>query len=230
FRTFGDPAGGGVARLSVVSGNLPVLCPEFFYEALIHRCVDRSAIDQRRDRSDRLVAEGRENKLVKSRSASDKRQSRLQPGILVLLGETEGHGRYHHGEDSVGVTLDLRQVRTEVGGAERGPELLYHLPAGFLKSALKAANLFPAEGVVCRDRRDLLITKCFRDVLAERMVRLTRGPSGSDSPFYRLALCEVIGRDHGPNGRDPVFIHLWRQGVAFVREEDTGHRMYVVAL
>src|SRR5262245_42268283 len=84
-----DPPRRRVARLGVVSGNFSVLRPEFFDKPPINWRVDRSAVNHRCDGADRLVAEGTENKLIKARPASDQRQSRLQPRVLVLLGKPQ---------------------------------------------------------------------------------------------------------------------------------------------
>src|SRR4029453_10029396 len=56
------------------------------------------------------------------------------------------------------------------------------------------------------------------------------GPAGADGPLHWLALREGVGRNHGPNGRNPVLIDLRCQRVALVGKEDSGHGMDVVAL
>ena len=90
FGAFVDPARYGVTGFRVVGGNLSVLRFVLLDEALVHRSVDRGAVDERRDRPDRLVAERRQYELIKGRAAADDWESRFESRVLVLLGESEG--------------------------------------------------------------------------------------------------------------------------------------------
>src|SRR5207245_10329345 len=117
--------------------------------------------------ADGLVAERRHHELVERRAAADERQLRLQPGVLILLAKARRRDRDHEREHRVRVALDLGEIRREVRGVERGPQLLHDLAPVLLERLLEAADDLPAEGVVDTDDGDLLVAEGLRRVLTE---------------------------------------------------------------
>jgi hypothetical protein len=91
--------------------------------------------------------------------------------------ELQRHRPDHQREDRVRVGLDGRQVRAEVLGAERRPDLLDDLAAALLERLLEAAHHLVAERVVGGDHRDLLVA-LLAGPFAERVARLRAGPAG----------------------------------------------------
>src|SRR6266508_206828 len=120
----GYPSRAGVGGLREVRGDLAVLLPVLGHEPLVDRVVQGGAVLEGRHPADGLVAEGRQHELVERGPAADEGELRLEAGVLVLLGEPQRRAGHHQGEDGVRVALDLREVRREVGGVQRGPELL----------------------------------------------------------------------------------------------------------
>ena len=97
--------------------------------------------------------------------------------------------------------LMRRDVRPEVLGAERRPDLLDDLPAAGLEGALEAADHLVAEGVVGADRDDLLVA-LFAGPLAERMARLRARPAGADQVRDTSARSRCVRSSAAATGRD----------------------------
>ena len=161
-----DHLRGRVVGLRVVGRHLAVLGAVGLHERRVLRRVERRAVLQRGDVADHLVAHRRQHELVIARSAAEHRL--LVAGRRELLRELQRHRADHEREDRVGVRLDGRDVRPEVLGAERRPDLLDDLPAAGFEAALEAADHLVAERVVGADRDDLLVA-LLAGPLAERM-------------------------------------------------------------
>src|SRR5258705_9277995 len=82
-----DPPRARVEGLRVIRRHLRVLLPVVRDELLVRRRIERSAVDEGTHTADRLRAERGQHELVERRPATDQGQFRLEPGVLILLGE-----------------------------------------------------------------------------------------------------------------------------------------------
>ena len=101
-----------------------------------------------------------------------------------------------HGEDRIDLQIrQLAEIRAEVGGVERVPELLNDFAAAFGEDLGETAALLVAEGVILADGRNLLVT-LFQGPIAERMGKGAPGVSGdTDDVLDALALRQIVGGD-----------------------------------
>src|SRR5581483_2488788 len=104
------------------------------------------------------------------------------------------HRPHHQGENGIGVLLDRRDVRSEVLGAERGPDLLHDLAAAILERFLESTRYLVTECVVGCDADNLLVA-LITGPLPKRVMRLRRRPACADEIgiLVELALGEVVG-------------------------------------
>ena len=112
-----------------------------------------------------LFALGAEHGLVDGDRAADQRG--LTARLLVLGQEIDAVGAAERDIDRVGVVRDRRDDRREVLVADRHPELLRHMAARLAELGHEAENLGVGEGIILRDRDDLLIMLDVVDVVAE---------------------------------------------------------------
>src|SRR6266705_148814 len=96
------------------------------------------------------------------------------------------------GVNRVHVALDPRDVRREVRGAERRPELLHDLTAGLLEGPLKGGAALVAEGPVLADHRDLPVLQRLVRPSAKRVAGLAGRPPGADDIRASPPLGEVL--------------------------------------
>src|SRR5215469_9766023 len=187
-----------VVGLRIIRGDLAVLRAVFPYEGFVLRRFQRGAVLQRGHVTDHFVAHGRQHELVVARPAADHRF--LVARGRELLGELQRHGTDHEREDGVGVLPQCRDVRTEVLGADRRPDLLDDLPAAGLECPLETADDLIAERIVGADRRDLLVA-LVAGPLPEWMARLRAAPAGACEVgiFGQIALGQIV---RCRNGRD----------------------------
>src|SRR2546422_510487 len=86
--------------------------------------------------------------LVREVPAADQGDPAFEPCVGVLTHEAQRVVPGASGVDGVHVALEPRDVRGEVRGAERRPELLHDLTARLLEGPLKGAATLVAEGPV----------------------------------------------------------------------------------
>src|ERR1017187_7328225 len=163
-----EPHGGGVVVFRVVAGDLVGFGAVRLDEGLVRRSSDCRAVVQRGDVTYYFVAHERQREFVIAGAAADDRL--FVAGRAQLLRKLQRHRPHHQREHRVDVALDGRDVRPEILGAKRGPDLLDYLAAAVLERLLETADRFVAEGIVGADRDDLLVA-LLAGPLAERMCR-----------------------------------------------------------
>ena len=163
---------------------------------------------ERRDDADGLVAHARQDGLVGRAPAADQRDAGLESRLVVLLHELNRQTAREERPHRIDVTANLRDVRAEVRRVQRHPQLLDDLAPGVLERLLKAAEALPAEGIVCGDRRDLLVLELRRHPLAEGMVRLARRKPGPHHPLRGLPLSHVVASHDRVRGRDFLGVYV----------------------
>src|SRR5216683_930928 len=203
-----------VAALGVVRRHLLVLRLVGLGEFSVRGRGEGGGVVQRGDDAQHLIAHGAEHVLVGEGPAADQRQLALEARLRVLLGEAERVGAREDAVDSVDIPAQLGQVGREIGGIERGPELLDDLAAGVLEGALEAARHLPAEGEVVADHRDLAVAQIVVDPLAERLGGLRARPAGADDVRAALALGDVLRGHDRKNGGHFLVVHVAGDGIA----------------
>jgi len=140
--------------------------------------------------------------LVREVPAADQGDPAFEPCVGVLPHEAQRVVPGAGGVDGVHVALEPRDVRREVRGAERRPELLHDLTARLLEGPLKGAAALMAEGPVLADHRDLPVLQRLVHPPAERVSGLASRPAGGDDIRAPPALGQVFSGDGGGQRRD----------------------------
>ena len=157
-------------------------------------------------------------------------QLRLEPGVLVLLGEAQRRSGHHQGEDGVRVAPDLRRGTARSRWCSAAPTASGRSGRRSPRTSSESRRPAPSRRRSRCDRHDLLVAERLGRVLAEGMVGLARRPAGAHHPLGGLALGEVVGGDDGIEHRDPVLVDLRRQRVADVGEDAPASDVDLVAL
>ena len=177
-------------------------------------------VGERLHRADGVGADLTQEHLVGETAVADHRDrarhAEIGPGVPQLdgVGAAGGADEHHVG----GRALDLGDVGAEVLVAERMPDLLEDLTAGFREGGDETAAALPAEPVVRADGHGVLIA-LFEGPLAGREVRLAAGVPDAHDERVELALGEVV-RTRDVERRDALAGDIVGHGIGRVYHEE----------